>query len=301
MLQAKMKSTCYPAGKAFEASQSHRKLRPICSTCSLAAWVLQYNSSRHHRHHCQHLWKFHLEDSSSGCCWDQLHGASWGPEKTPFQPPPGHSCSGQVCSDYSDFEKDLLEAFSICCPASQASPDCWDSEKDLLEVFSRNCRANRVGSSCWDFEKDLLEVFSICCLARTELYADSPSHRTLQQEAQSNSCFSNTRTRSSQTSHIHLDTMLWCHQYLVWLHYKKNQVQWTCPQGVSWTFGFSGQGISAFWDLQRVLSAFGESSQIKLLHTVELKSCTTCDVKEKIVNILTRHTATGAGFQSSKA
>ena len=36
-LQAIMKSTCYPAGKAFEASQSHRKLRPICSTCSLAA------------------------------------------------------------------------------------------------------------------------------------------------------------------------------------------------------------------------------------------------------------------------
>ena len=40
-LQAIMKSTCYPAGKAFEASQSHGKLRPICSTCSLAVWVLQ--------------------------------------------------------------------------------------------------------------------------------------------------------------------------------------------------------------------------------------------------------------------
>ena len=70
-LQAIMKSTCYPAGKAGKASQSHRKLRPMCSTCSLAAWVLHSK-----RHHCQHLWKFHLEDSSSGCCWDQFHGVS---------------------------------------------------------------------------------------------------------------------------------------------------------------------------------------------------------------------------------
>ena len=82
-LQAIMKSTCCPAGKAFQAWQSHGKLRPMCSTCSLAVWVLQYeyeynsnpNSDRH-RHHCQHLWKFHLEDSSSGCCWDQFHRVS---------------------------------------------------------------------------------------------------------------------------------------------------------------------------------------------------------------------------------
>ena len=52
-LQAIMKSTCCPAGKAFQASQSHRKLRPICSACSLAARVLQH--SRCYQHHCQHL------------------------------------------------------------------------------------------------------------------------------------------------------------------------------------------------------------------------------------------------------
>ena len=229
--QAKMKSTCYPAGKAFAASQSHRKLRPMCSTCSLAVWVWQHSS---HRHHCQHLWKFHLEDSSSGCCWDQFHGLSEGPEKTRFQPPP-NQCSAsrgnrgywdsekdllevfsiccpasQVVPDCWDSEKDLLEVFSICCPASQVFSDCWDSEKDLVEVFSICCPASQVFSDCWDSEKDLLEVFSICCLAKTKANPDAPSHRTLQQEAQSNSCFPNTRSR--QTGRSHLDTMCWCHQ-----------------------------------------------------------------------------------------
>ena len=62
-LHSKMKSTCCPAGKGFQ-SGSHRKLHPICSTCSLAAWVFLHNS--------QHLWKFHLEDRASDCCWDQF-------------------------------------------------------------------------------------------------------------------------------------------------------------------------------------------------------------------------------------
>ena len=43
-LQAKMKSTCCVAGKAFEASQSHRKLHPMCSTYSVAAWGLLYSN-----------------------------------------------------------------------------------------------------------------------------------------------------------------------------------------------------------------------------------------------------------------
>ena len=41
------KSTCCPAGRAFQAWRSHRKLHPMCSTCSLAAWgLLCSNTSR---------------------------------------------------------------------------------------------------------------------------------------------------------------------------------------------------------------------------------------------------------------
>ena len=146
---------------------------------------------------------------------------------------------------------------------------CWANPPN-------RCSASRGNGGYWDSEKDLLEVFAICCPAN-EVRAGFPSHRTLQWEAQSNSCLPN--TRSSQTGHIHLHTMFWCHQSIVLLPKWKSQVQRTCPQGASWSFGFWGQGTSGVWDLQRVLSAFGESSQIKSHHTVELKSCSTCDVK----------------------
>ena len=124
--------------------------------------------------------------------------------------------ANEVPSSYWDSKRDLLEVFSICCPASQVFPDCSDSAKDLLEVFSICCPANEVPSSYWDSKKDLLEVFSICCPA-SQVFPDCsdsakdllevfsicspanefrarphiPSHRTLQQEAQSNSCFPN--------------------------------------------------------------------------------------------------------------
>ena len=144
-----MKSTRYPAGKAFEASQSHPKLRPMCSTCSLAVWVLQHSSCN--RRHCQHLWKFHLEDSSSGCCWDQFHGLSEGPEKTRFQPPPNPCSASRGNEGYWDFEKDLLEVFSICCPASQVSSDCWGFERlevEGLPTDSMPCWGSRGFPNC---------------------------------------------------------------------------------------------------------------------------------------------------------
>ena len=124
--------------------------------------------------------------------------------------PPNRCSASREYEGYWDFEKDLLEVFSICCPANEVRSSYWDSEKDLLEVFSICCPANEVRSSYWDSEKDLLEVFSICCPAN-EVRSGFPTHRTLQQEveSQSNSCFPNTRSR---TSHIDLDTICWCHQ-----------------------------------------------------------------------------------------
>ena len=76
------------------------------------------------------------------------------------------------------------------CSASRGNGGFWDAEKDLLEAFSICCLASQVVPDCWDAEKDLLEVFSICCPA-SAVRANIPTHRTLQQEAQSNSCFPN--------------------------------------------------------------------------------------------------------------
>ena len=173
-LHAIMKSTCYPVGKDFEASQSHRKLRPICSTCSLAVWVLKYNTLGFYcgnRHHCQHLWKFRLEDTSSGCCWDQFHRVSVGPEKTPLQLPPGHCCSSQVSQDCWDFERLEVEGLptdSMPCWGSRGFPNC------------QNCVHQESSNYCWIGQGDVdvsipsklqAKMKSTCCPAGKALQA----------------------------------------------------------------------------------------------------------------------------------
>ena len=146
---------------------------------------------------------------------------------------------------------------------------CW-------AIPPNRCSPSRGCGGHWDFEKGLLEVLSICCLANLNS-KDAPSHQKLQQEAQSNSCLPNSISRSAGAAN--LAAICWCHQSIV-LPKWNCQVQRTCPQGVRWSFGFSGQGTASFWDLQRVLSACGERSQLKSLYTyccAEILHCLQCN------------------------
>ena len=142
-----------------------------------------------------------LEVFSRNCRANELCSDCWDSEKDLLEVFSTGCPATQVFPDCWDSEKDLLEVFSICCPASQVFPDCWDSEKDLLEVFSICCPASQVFSDCWDSEKDRLEVFSVCCPAN-KFRADIPSHQTLQQEAQSNSCFPTPNNHSDHLQKI---------------------------------------------------------------------------------------------------
>ena len=127
---------------------------------------------------------------------------------------------------------------------------CW-------AIPPNRCSASRGGGGYWDSEKDLLEGFSSDCSASEVCPgAGVPSHQKLQQETLSNSCFPNTSLNAPDEYAI-----LRCHQSIV-LPKWNCQAQRTCPQGVSWSFGFSDRGNAGFWDLQRVLSAFRERSQV---------------------------------------
>ena len=153
---------------------------------------------------CSDCWdseKGLLEVFSTGCPASQVFPDCWDSEKDLLEVFSTGFPASQVFPDCWDSEKDLLEVFSICCPASQVFPDCWDSEKDLLEVFSICCPASQVSSDCWDSEKGRLEVFSVCCPAN-KFQADIPSHQTLQQEAQSNSCFPTPNNHSDHLQKI---------------------------------------------------------------------------------------------------
>ena len=198
------KSTCCVAGKAFEAWRSHRKLHPMCSTCSLATWVLQerYSSCSCYQHSCQHLWIFHAAERSTCCCWDQFQQGHRGPEKIPFQPPPGHCCSGQSSSDHWDSERQFFEVFSTGCPARKVASSYWDFERLEVEelptdsmpsssprVFPncQNCVHRESSNYCWigqgDWDVSIpsklqAKMKSTCCVAGKALEA-SQSHRKL--------------------------------------------------------------------------------------------------------------------------
>ena len=186
------------------------------------------------------------------------------------------------------------------CSASRGRGGYWDAEKDLLEGFSGNCPASQGSTSYWGSEKGLPGAFSICCLSKITS-KDAPSHQTLQHEAQSNSCLPNWIPRGA----THLHTMLWYHQSIVlpiWTCQVRNcQVLQTCPQGVSWSFGFSDRGNAGFWDLQRVLSAFGERSQLS--HNIMSSwnpALPTTMYLWNLVNNKAEYPSNGAGVQSSK-
>ena len=131
--------------------------------------------------------------------------------------------------------------FSVCCPASQVFPDCSDSEKDLLEVFS------------------------ICCPA-SQVCADIPTHRTLQQEAQSNSCFPNA------SSCLHLDvSMMWhCHQPLASVSFhcfhihlcsSPSQLPGEMRQEAWWDRCFWGPGTQGIRGCERLLGFMADFSR----------------------------------------
>ena len=124
------------------------------------------------------------------------------PEKIPFQPPPGHCCSGQSSSDHWDSERQFFEVFSTGCPARKVASSYWDFERLEVEelptdsmpsssprVFPncQNCVHRESSNYCWigqgDWDVSIpsklqAKMKSTCCVAGKALEA-SQSHRKL--------------------------------------------------------------------------------------------------------------------------
>ena len=182
---------------------------------------------------------------------------------------PPHRCSASRGNGgHWDSEKDLVEVFSICCPANEVRSSYWDFAKDLLEAFSNNCSASRGNGGHWDSEKDLLEVFSSNCPA-SEVRPDIPSHQTLQQAAQSNSCFPN--ASGLWDLGLQLDVnMMWHCQPLAWVSFHSSirsiryfhihpcstpsQLPGEMPQEAWWVRCFWGPGTKGIRGCERFLA-----------------------------------------------
>ena len=128
---------------------------------------------------------------------------------------------------------------------------CW-------AIPPNHCSASRGNGGFWDSEKDLREVISICCPA-SEVCADIPSHQTLQQEAQSNSCFPNPNSLRD----LYVDMMLHC-QCLAWVSFHPrclhidpcsapSRLPGEMPQEAWWARCFGGPGAQGIRGCERFL------------------------------------------------